>query len=322
MDWIRCQLTTTAEAEDYVTAALSAIGIDSVEISDNILPSPDESGGLFGDVLPDLPTGDRSAVITYYLTEEEDPRSVHARFLKEVGAYREFTDLGELSLSTETVREEDWINNWKQYFHAFTVDGIRIVPSWEEADEDTSALTLTIDPGIAFGTGKHESTQLAIRGIRTYLQNGDRVLDVGTGSGILGILALKSGASYVAATDIDDNVKEALAENLKKNQIDPASFRLFFGDLITEPHLRDEVGPDYDLVCANIIAEILIELIPVIPCHLKSGGLFLLSGILTDRKEKVKDALEQHGFTVEEEKILGEWCGLAARLLAASPIEG
>ena len=191
---------------------------------------------------------------------------------------------------------------------------IRIIPSWEEVPaEGNEELVLRIDPGTAFGTGKHESTQLAIRGIRKYIEPGMRVLDIGTGSGILGIVALKSGASKVFGTDLDINVLEAIEENLAKNEIDPADFRYVIGDIVTEQWVREEAGSGYDLVCANIIAEILADITPHVPACLKKGGYYITSGILITHAQIVRDAISKAGLTVVEEMEQGEWESIVAR---------
>ena len=314
MQWIKCSLHTTEEAEELAQAVFLTLGIDSLEVEDKRPMGPEESGGLFGDVLPDLPEDDHQAVISFYLETDADREALFAQIGARMQELREFCDVGSCALTTEITDEEDWINNWKQYFHQFDVGDLRIVPSFEEPDADCAGkMILRIDPGTAFGTGKHETTQLAIRAIRKRCRPGDRVLDIGTGSGILGILALKLGASQVLATDIDDNVRSALTDNLEKNGIAPERFAWRLGNIIDDPATQAFAGTDCDLVCANIIAEILMEITPEIPRHIRKGGLYILSGILTDREEKVVRNLEENGFSVLEIERMGEWTGITAR---------
>ena len=314
MQWIKCCLHTTEEAEEMAQGVLLSLGIDSLEVEDRRPMGPEESGGLFGDVLPDLPEDDHRAVVSFYLTPDQDREALFAQITARMQELREFCDVGSLVITTEITDEEDWINNWKQYFHQFDVGDIRIVPSFETVEENCDApYVLHIDPGTAFGTGKHESTQLAIRAIRKYCRPGDKVLDIGTGSGILGILALKLGASSVRATDIDDNVRSALADNLEKNGIAPETFSWHLGNIVDDQKTQEFAGKDADVVCANIIAEILMEITPEIPRHIKRGGLYILSGILTDREDKVIRSLQENGFVLLEREHMGEWTGLTAR---------
>ena len=322
MEWMKYTITTTEEACDLVCSMLNDLGITSLEIEDKAPVSPEENGGYFGDVVPDPVFDDHKARVTFYMEipgeESEETADREEELLRSVGQglmdISRFVDIGEGRIEIGMTAEEDWVNNWKQYFHQFTVDDIRIIPSWEEVPaEGNEELVLRIDPGTAFGTGKHESTQLAIRGIRKYIEPGMRVLDIGTGSGILGIVALKSGASEVFGTDLDINVLEAIEENLAKNEIDPAHFRYVIGDIATEQWVREEAGEGYDLVCANIIAEILADITPHVPAHLKKGGYYITSGILITHAQIVRDAIQKAGMTIVEEMEQGEWESIVAR---------
>ncbi len=322
MEWMKYTITTTEEACDLVCAMLNDLGITSLEIEDKAPVSPEENGGYFGDVVPDPVFDDHKARVTFYTEvpeiDSEEAAEREEELLRSVGQglmdISRFADIGDGLIEIDKTAEEDWVNNWKQYFHQFTVDDIRIIPSWEEVPaEGNEELVLRIDPGTAFGTGKHESTQLAIRGIRKYVEPGMRVLDIGTGSGILGIVALKSGASKVFGTDLDINVLEAIEENLAKNGIDPADFRYVIGDIVTEQWVREEAGSGYDLVCANIIAEILADITPHVPACLKKGGYYITSGILITHAQIVRDAISKAGMTIVEEMEQGEWESIVAR---------
>ena len=321
MEWMKYTINTTEEAEDLVCSMLNDFGIMNVEIEDKAPVSPDENGGYFGDVVPDLGFDDHTAKVSFYQEiPEDDPEFDEDEILRKVG--RGLLDLqnmgvriGSAQIDISTTAQEDWANTWKQYFHQFMVDDILIIPSWEDVEpEQEASMVLRIDPGIAFGTGKHESTQLAIRGLRKYLKDGMRVLDIGTGSGILGIIALKSGASYVLGTDLDVNTLEAIAENIEKNEVDPESFAYVIGNIQDDPAIQEYAGGDYDIVVANIIAEILAGITPVVPNHLKKGGIYITSGILITHAQVVRDAMAAAGLTIIEENEMGEWESIVARL--------
>ena len=321
MEWMKYTINTTEEAEDLVCSMLNDFGIMNVEIEDKAPVSPGENGGYFGDVVPDLGFDDHTAKVSFYQEiPEDDPEFDEDEILRKVG--RGLLDLqnmgvpiGSAQIDISTTAQEDWANNWKQYFHQFMVDDILIIPSWEDAEpEHEASMVLRIDPGIAFGTGKHESTQLAIRGLRKYLKDGMRVLDIGTGSGILGIVALKSGAGYVLGTDLDVNTLEAIGENIEKNGVDPESFAYVIGNIQDDPAIQEYAGGDYDIVVANIIAEILAGITPVVPNHLKKGGIYITSGILITHAQVVRDAMTAAGFTIIEENEMGEWESIVARL--------
>ena len=314
MEWKKITILTTEEAEECVSALLEAEGITGVEIADGRIPAPEESGGLFGDVVPDLPEDDGSARVSFYLEEAEDEAPVVARLTEGLNDLKDLVDIGAGQITVSRTAEEEWINNWKAYFHAFSVGDIAICPSWEEIPEEMADadILLRIDPGTAFGTGQHESTQLAILALSKYLQKGDTFLDVGTGSGILGMVALKRGASHVLGTDIDENVLPAVRENLARNAIDPAEFEVRLGNLIDDAALQAEVGT-YDIAAANIIAEILVPLMPEIPKHLKKGGIYVTSGILTIREDMVLAAAARAGLETVEVRRMGEWSGIVFR---------
>ena len=316
MKWKKFTLTTTTEAVDLVSSLFDEIGIQGIEIEDNIPLTESETKGMFIDILPELPPDEGIAKVSFYLED----LSEEERILKEVWEGLEelssFVDLGPKSLETSETEDKDWINNWKQYFKPFTVDDILIKPTWEEIPEkDTDKLMIQIDPGTAFGTGQHETTQLCIRQLRKYLTKGDRVLDVGTGSGILGITALKLGAERVFGTDLDENAITAVGENLEANQIDSRYFPVVKGNIIDEKEIQDQAGYEcYDVVTANILADVIIMLQKQIPAHLKKGGIFIMSGILNIKEDAVKEAVLASGkLEILETAHQGEWVSFTAR---------
>ena len=330
MKWRKYTIHTLEGAEEPISGMLYDMGITAVEIEDKVPVPPEASGNLFGDVVPQMPENDPTASISFY-TEWEDERKdadrerallteVHAR----LQGMRAFLDIGEGTITTDETEDTDWINRWKEYFHRFYVDDIEIIPSWEEENADPDAkMVLRIDPGTAFGTGKHETTQLAIRQLRKTLEEekygraGAHVLDIGTGSGILGIIALKSGASFVYGTDIDPVAFPALEENLARNDLEHASFTRALQDVITDENAREAVRSaskgGYDIVTANIIAEILTSLTPFVPSFLRDGGIYITSGILREKEEMVRKAIEDAGLEVAAVTYQGEWCSVTAK---------
>ena len=316
MEWKRFTIHTTEEAEEPVTALLAELGIEAVEVTDKRPFSAEESGGLYGDVVPEMPEDDHLAELSFYMEKDADCDSLLKELRSRLEALRNTMDIGSGRIEESVTREEDWINNWKDYFHSFRVDDILIRPSWEsdKTEAGDAAMVLEIDPGTAFGTGAHESTQLAIRALRKYLKSGDSFLDIGTGSGILGIIALKSGASEVFGTDLDPNTLPAIEENLEANGLSDSNFVRVLGNIADDQAVREAAGfAHYDVVAANIIAEILSEITPQVPAHLKEGGYYITSGILEGHEDIVIDAAEKAGLRVTEINRLGEWMSIVFR---------
>ena len=314
MEWKRFRIHTTEEAEDLVTSMLYEMGYEGVEIEDKRPVAPEESGGLFGDVVPELPEDDHLAVISCYTDMDADSEAVIDSISKGLLELKALCpDLGSCLVEESKTAEEDWINNWKEFFHSFRIDDILIRPTWEEESEEDmdSSMVLRIDPGTAFGTGAHESTQLAIKAVRKYIREGDRFLDIGTGSGILGIVALKSGASEVFGTDLDPNTLPAIEDNIRQNGVDENPFTRVLGNIADDAAVQDRAGYEcYDVAAANIIAEILVEITPEVPRHLKEGGIYITSGILTEREPLVIDAARKARLEVLEVNRMGEWSGI------------
>lgn len=315
MKWKKYTLTTTTEAEDIVTSMLYDLGIEGVEVVDKTPLTALEKEQMFVDILPDFGDDDGKALLNFYLDEDADANTIIENIKAELLDMSSYLEVGEGNIEESETEDKDWINNWKQYFGQFSVDDILIVPSWEEVkNSDGYKLVLTIDPGTAFGTGMHETTQLCIRGIRKYLKDGDSVLDVGTGSGILSIVALHTGASEILATDLDPCAIDAFAENMDRNGLADASKELIIGNIIDDKSVQNKAGyAKYDMVCANILAEVLVPLTPVIKQHIKTGGIYITSGIIEDKEEVVKAAIEGAGFEILEINHQGEWVGIIAR---------
>ena len=315
MKWTKFRLKTTTEAEDIVICALADAGVEGAQIEDNIPLSDSDLQQMFVDIPPVSGPDDGSAYLTFYLDEDADADAVLLRVEKELASLRQFSDIGPCTIERSETEDTDWINNWKQYFHSFSVDEFRIIPSWEEAGpEDEGKRILHIDPGTAFGTGMHETTQLCMRQLKKHVTEGCEVLDVGTGSGILGIVALMLGAGHVLGTDLDPCAMDAVKENLQANDISPESMQAVIGNLIDDPAVQEMAGyGKYDIITANILAPVLIGLAPRAALCLKEGGVYIMSGILEGKEQDVARACEEAGLTVTEMTRQGEWVSVTAR---------
>ena len=316
MKWKKFTLTTTTEAVDLISYTLDELGIEGIEIEDNIPLTEKETKGMFIDILPELPPDEGVAKVSFYLDEDDDIPAMMAKVKEALEELKPFTDLGACTFAESETEDKDWINNWKQYFKPFTVDHILIKPTWETVPEEhKDKLLIQIAPGTAFGTGMHETTQLCIRQLEKYVTPDSEVLDVGTGSGILGITALKLGAKHVFGTDLDENAITAVGENLEANGIAPEQFKVVQGNIIDDKAVQDEVKYEYyDIAVANILADVIIMLQKEIPVHIKKNGIFITSGIIDMKEEAVKAAFEANdAFEIVEITHQGEWVSVTAR---------
>ena len=316
MKWKKFTLTTTTEAVDYLGSLFEDLGIEGMEIEDHVPLTEQETKRMFIDILPELPPDDGTARVSFYLDEDADVDEVLKGVREGIEEYRQFVDMGAGTITASETEDKDWINNWKQYFKPFTVDHILIKPTWEELPpEHADKLLIQIDPGTAFGTGKHETTQLCIRQLETYVKPGMKVLDLGTGSGILGITAIKLGAESVFGTDLDENAITAVGENLEANGIPSSHFSVIQGNIIDDVSVQDAAGYEcYDIVVANILADVIIMIQKQVPAHLKHGGIFISSGIIDMKEEAVREALlSNNELEILETTRQGEWVSFTAR---------
>lgn len=326
MKWMKFRIKTITEAEDVIVSTLYDIGLEGAQIEDKVPLTTAEKEQMFVDILPDGPADDGIAYLSFFVEEKENgllevagedktSEQLLAEIREELSGLQEFMDIGEGTVSVDETEDIDWINNWKQYFHQFTIDDILVIPSWEEAEpENEGRLVLHIDPGTAFGTGMHDTTQLCIRALRKYITKDTVLLDVGTGSGILAILSLMFGAKKAIGTDLDICAVDAVRENKEANGIPEDSFELLIGNIITDKEVQDQVGYEcYDIVVANILAEVLVPLTPVIVHQLKKGGIYITSGIIDDKEETVAAAVQAAGLTVLDIQHQGEWVSVVAR---------
>ena len=316
MKWEKYTIRTTTEAEDFVSSMLADLGVEGVQIEDNIPLSAEEKAQLFIDILPELPPDDGEASVSFFLEAGEPHEELLAQVRDGLEGLRAFVEIGAGAIRQGETEDKDWINNWKQYFKPFTVDDILIKPTWETVPkEHEDKLLIQIDPGTAFGTGMHETTQLCIRQLKKYVGNGDRVLDVGTGSGILGITALKLGAGFVLGTDLDENAIAAVGENLEANGISGEAFLVIQGNIIDDRAVQDAAGYEvWDVAVANILADVILLLQQEIAVHLKKGGIWITSGIIDMKEEAVREAfLSNPAFELLETTRQGEWVSFTVR---------
>ena len=315
LKYIRFSVLTTTEAEDFISAMLHDLGAEGVEIENNVPLTKEELEGMFVDFPPDLSPDDGSSIVSFYMPEETDREDMLRRIYDGIEEQRQFVDVGPGTVTVSETEDADWMNNWKQYFHSFSIGDVFIKPTWEELPEEAKGKRLIeIDPGISFGTGKHETTQLCIKALMQYLKKGDLVLDVGCGSGILSIAALKLGAAHVVGTDIDEACMTSTAENFAVNHLAEEQGEFFCGNLIDDESLVRKIGGNsFDIICANILADVIIPLAPVIWPMLKKNGIFITSGIIDFKEQEVKKALAETGFTILDTGYQGEWVSFVAK---------
>lgn len=328
MKWNSYTIETTTAAEDLIVAMLDELGIEGAMIENNVPLTKDEIGEMFIDFPPELGEDDGTSRVTFYLdadgTTEREREELLKRVMLALEEQKQYADIGAAAITAGQTEDIDWINNWKKFFSSFYIDDILIKPTWEELKpEDADKFLIEIDPGVSFGTGKHETTQLCIRQLLKYIRGNDaytpenrtpKVLDVGCGSGILSIVALKLGASAVVGTDLDPDCMTSTHENMEVNHLDPSLGTFYVGNLIDDAALQEKVGTEeYDIVVANILADVIIPMAPVIPARLKRGGYFITSGIIDFKENAVKEAIEAAGLTVVEINHQGEWVNITAR---------
>ena len=315
MKWNRFTIKTKTEAEDVIISALADVGVEGVEIQDKQPLTETDKEQMFVDIMPEGPADDGIAYLNFYLEEDTETAPVLERVRAVLEEVRGYMDIGEGTITESQTEDKDWINNWKEYFHQFYVDDILIVPSWEEVkEEDKDKMILHIDPGTAFGTGMHETTQLVIRQLKKFVTKDTQMLDVGTGSGILGIVALKLGAAHVVGTDLDPCAIPAVADNKEANDIKDETFDMLIGNIIDDKEVQDTVGYEkYDIVTANILADVLVPLTPVIVNQMKNGAYYITSGILDVKEAAVVKAVKDAGLQLVEVTHQGEWVSVTAR---------
>ncbi|MCD7709657.1 MAG: 50S ribosomal protein L11 methyltransferase [Clostridiales bacterium] len=314
MRWKKYTIETTTVAEDFLGEMLGELGIDGIEVEDRVPLSERDQADMFIDFLPELPPDDGTSLVSFYVEDDgSDQGALLTKVKSALEKLRDTVDVGAGTITSSETEDLDWVNNWKKFFSSFTVGDIFIRPTWEAETEVPAGKTLIeIDPGISFGTGKHETTQLCIRQLDKRIAGHPRVLDIGCGSGILSIVALKLGAGEVVGTDVDSDCLTSTRDNLRTNGLDTANARFYLGNLIDNEDLRGQVGTGYDIAVANILADVIIPMAPAVFSCVKPGGCFISSGIIDFKEGEVKAALEAAGFAVEEIERQGEWVGIVA----------
>lgn len=323
MKWKKYSIKTVSEAVDLISNLLNEIGIEGIEIIDKIPLSEDEKKRMFIDIVPDAEPDDGKADVVFYLDDAIDQVSEKeyldqiAEGLKEIS---EFVDIGNGNIMISVTDEEDWIDNWKTFFKPFRVDdSIVIKPTWEEYhDRKEDDIVIEIDPGRAFGTGSHETTKLCIQAMKKQIKAGDSVLDLGSGSGILSIAAMKLGAKNVVGTDIDQIAVDVSRENAVLNQYDGEEAQFYELNVIESSKdrlfLKDKYVDGFDVVIANILADVIIPLSGVVSAFMKDDAVFISSGIIESKAVEVKEALIKNGFQVLDTLTMGEWVSYVAIL--------
>lgn len=341
MKWTKYILETTTEAVDFISDMLYDLGIEGIEICDKIPITEEERKQLFIDFLPELGPDDGLAEVSFYVEPQEDTTSLLLEIQARLKELSEYVDIGSGRISISETEDKDWINNWKQFFKPFRIDeNLIIKPTWEKlTDYKEDDLIIEMDPGTSFGTGSHETTKLCILGLKKYLQSDSMILDAGSGSGILSIIAIKLGADKVLGVDIDTNATNSALENAIVNQLKAINLDEQFneaskainnptlsdimeaydvgfitGNIIEDDGIRTHLGKKkYDLVVANILADVIIPLSKVISENLKAGGIFISSGIINTKEAAVRDALEKNDFEILEVNRMNDWVSFVAR---------
>lgn len=316
MDWIKATITTTSEGIDPVSGRLLELGISGIEIADkNDFTEFLENNRKYWDYVDEEleRLKDADTTITFYLScgaaGIEQLNAVKAS-MKALAAMDTDKVYGSLEIKSENVADEDWSEIWKQYFHPISVGkNILIQPAWEKADTPQDKCVFTVNPGMSFGTGSHPSTRFCLEEIEKYIKDGDSVLDLGCGSGILSITALLFGAKSAVAVDIDSNATDVAYDNLALNHLSKDLYTTYTGDITSDADLRGKLGR-HDIVIANIVADVIIALAPYVRSFMKDDAVFICSGIILERLDEVKSALTENGLKIKEIKNDDDWAAI------------
>lgn len=329
MKWMKFTLDTRVEAVDLISGMLSDLGINGIEIEDNLPLTEDDKKQMFVDILPNYDKNDKSAKINFYVEPSENTGTLIDRIREELKEISSFISVGSGRITFTEIEDRDWLNEWKKFFKPFRLDDtIVIKPTWEKLTSiEKNDLVIEMDPGISFGTGSHETTKLCIKAIKKHLKPGSIVLDVGSGSGILSILANKLGADKVLGIDIDPLATKTSIENSKVNNISSSQWLLENNQDMPDTDLVFATGniledygigtylnyKEYDLIVANILADVIIPMSELIGENMKKGALFISSGIIDTKEEEVKSSLENSQFTILEVNRMGDWVSFIAQ---------
>ena len=322
MEWIKAAVNTTSQGADIIASMLLDLGIPGVEIIDKsemaeFFDRSSSQWDYIDDALrPALDEWEKTASVIFYLGTDRESMALLKQINMELEALKarlaSSDSLGSLALSVETANDQDWLHEWKKYFQPIRIGKVLIVPEWDQ-DNHKSDIVFTIDPGSAFGTGQHATTALCIEALQEYIRPGSTVLDIGCGSGILSIISLLLGAKQVVGCDIDPTAVEVAKKNAALNPINQSSLQVYSGDVLENTELQAKIGQTkYDIVIANIVADVIIRLSPLVGNLLKPKGLFIASGIITERLDDVKASLAVNRYSLLEVKQAEGWCCVVA----------
>lgn len=323
MVWTKLSIDTTVEAVDILSAFLDEKGVEGIMIEDNVPLTEEEKKAMFVDIPLVNGEDDGTAKVSCFIDESFDIDTLKADIVAELTRLSAFLPVGSMNITLSNTEDKDWINNWKQFFKPFRLyDNIVIKPTWEELEDvKEDDIVVEIDPGIAFGTGSHETTRLCIGQLKKYLKDNDSVFDVGSGSGILSIISIFLGAGFVHGMDIDDVAVRASLENREFNHIGEDKLVFTCGNLLDESSGKSDIekalsvngGKKYDIVVANILADVIIPLSGVVRPLIKENGYFITSGIIDMKEEEVKAALIKNGFEIVDVVHMNDWVSIIAK---------
>ncbi len=321
MDWIKVTIYTSAEGIEGVTGRLYQLGITGLEIEDeqDFLEFLENNKQYWDYVDEDLMKQKHTETkVSCYVSNDMNGNELLIAIrdsMKEMKDLDDDDSYGRLEVEIENTSTEDWANNWKKYFHPMEVgEKILIKPEWEELTEPTDRLVFNINPGMSFGTGSHYTTQLCIEALEKYIKPGIKMLDLGCGSGILSILSLMLGAKEAVAVDIDPNAVDTAYENAQMNNIGREHYKVLSGNVVTDKEIQDIISQDkYEVVAANIVADVIIGLAPKAREYMKEGGVFITSGIIEGRQDEVKEALEENGFEIVDIRNRKDWYSIICK---------
>ncbi|MBR0088982.1 MAG: 50S ribosomal protein L11 methyltransferase [Clostridia bacterium] len=321
MNWIKVTIYTTNAGIEPVSGRLLQLGITGLEIEDaqefdDFLEESKEFWDYVDEELVTKMHGETNVKV--YVSDDTAGRELLLA-IKSTLAELKSLDIdnvfGRLEMETDGMTEEDWANNWRKYFHTMEIgERLLIKPEWEELEKPTDRIVFNIEPGMSFGTGSHYTTQLCLEALEKYIKPGDKMLDLGCGSGILSVIALMLGASEAVAVDIDPNAVDTAYQNAARNNVDKSKYTVLAGNVVTDPDIQAEISRNkYEVVCANIVADVIIGLAPKAREYMKEGGVFITSGIIEDRIDDVKAALLDNGFEIVAVNKRKDWASIICR---------
>ena len=332
MEWTKITIDTTVEAVDIISAFLDEHGVEGIEICDHVPLTEDEKQEMYVDIPLIDGLDDGTAQVSCYVDESFDLDTLRADIACELTRLEAFFPVGTKQITIGHTEDKDWMNNWKQFFKPFRLyDNIVIKPTWETVEDlKDDDMVVEIDPGIAFGTGSHETTKLCIGQLKKYLKPGDTVFDVGCGSGILSIISAMLGAGFVHGMDIDEIAVRASIENAELNKLGADQIKFSCGNLLEDnytgkgttfeldknaikgmQHMTADM--QYDIVVANILADVIIPLSGVVRPFMKENGLFITSGIIADKEADVVAAMKENGFDIVDVVHMNDWVSVIAK---------